>query len=219
MILNQAPESGRRSRGLTIAAGIWLLLVGLIAIVNSVGLSRLTGQVRHDARQTQIKALTQQVADVARQVDAGKRQPAPASQTELAALRQAVETRLARLEHAQAEVAPVSDLHALEGRVGAIETRQQALGAIPSQTVHRPQIRRPVKPKAPAPPFQVLGVELRGGQQFVSVALPGTSSLANVRLLREGDSAGGWQLQSIEAHAAVFLVNGQSQRVTLPTLP
>jgi len=36
------------------------------------------------------------------------------------------------------------------------------------------------------------------------------------RLLREGDDEGGWRLQSIEAQAGVFQVNGQTQRVAVP---
>lgn len=211
-----APESGRRSRGFRIAAGIWLLLVSLIAIVDSVGLSRLAGQARRDMQQTQIKALTRQVADVAQQVDARKRRPEPASQADLSAVRQAMETRVANLEHAQAGSASVSDVQALQGRVGAIETRQQELSATTSHVVHRPRVPLVVKPKVLEPPFRVLGLELRGGERFLSVATPGTTLLANVRLLREGDSESGWQLQSVEAHTASFLVNGQIQRVALP---
>jgi hypothetical protein len=37
-----------------------------------------------------------------------------------------------------------------------------------------------------------------------------------LRLLREGDAIGAWQLQVIEAHAAVFRVDGQTQRIALP---
>ena len=58
------------------------------------------------------------------------------------------------------------------------------------------------KPKTPEPPFRVVGLELRGGERFVSVSAPGASALADLRLLRPGDSAGGWQLQAIEAQAA-----------------
>ena len=42
------------------------------------------------------------------------------------------------------------------------------------------------------------------------------ASLAGARLLREGDAEGGWQLQSIEAQAGVFQVNGQTQRIAVP---
>ncbi|ARI02433.1 TPA: hypothetical protein L5G07_001493 [Pseudomonas aeruginosa] len=215
MTFPQAPEAGRRTHWFKIAAGIWLLLISLIAVVNSVGLSRLTEQARRDTQETQIKALAEQVAELAQQAEAGKRQPKLASQAEVAAARQALETRLTSLEQAQADAAHASDLQALQDRVGAVETHQQELRSATPATL-RPRVPVAVKPKVPTPPFRVVGLELRGGERFLSIAAPATNSLANVRLLREGDSDGGWQLQSIEAHAALFLVNGQSQRVALP---
>ncbi len=68
----------------------------------------------------------------------------------------------------------------------------------------------------PESPFRVLGVELRAGERFLSITSTAAGSLAGARLLREGDAEGGWQLQSIEAQAGVFRVNGQTQRVAVP---
>lgn len=215
MTFAQVPEAGRRSRWFKIAAGIWLLFISLIAIVNSVGLSRLTEQARSDTQEAQIKVLASQVAELAQQAGAGRHQAKPASQAELAAARQALETRLTSLEQAQADVAHASDLQALQGRVGAVEARQQALRSTAPAAL-RPRVPVVAKPKVPEAPFRIVGLELRGGERFLSIAAPATTSLANVRLLREGDSDSGWQLQSIEGRAALFLVNGQPQRVALP---
>ena len=73
-----------------------------------------------------------------------------------------------------------------------------------------------IKPKTPEPPFSVAGLELRGGERFLSIAAPGVAAVRELRLLREGDAIGAWQLQVIEAHAAVFRVDGQTQRIALP---
>lgn len=215
MTFPQAPESGRHTRWLKISAGIWLLCISLIAIVNSVGLSRLTEQARRDTQTTQIKALAEQVAELSQQAKTGKRQPRPVSQAEFSAARQALETRLASLEQAQADAAHATDLQALQGRVSAVEARQQELRAT-APAVLRPRMPAAAKPKALVPPFRVVGLELRGGERFLSIASPATTSLASVRLLREGDSDSGWQLQSIEAHTALFQVSGRPQRVALP---
>ena len=59
-------------------------------------------------------------------------------------------------------------------------------------------------------------LELRGGERFLSIAAPGVAAVRELRLLREGDAIGAWQLQVIEAHAAVFRVDGQTQRIALP---
>ena len=72
------------------------------------------------------------------------------------------------------------------------------------------------KPKVPEPPFNVVGLELRGGERFVSIASHGAVTLTDLRLLREGESIGAWQLQAIDAHAVVFRVDDQTVRVALP---
>ena len=45
---------------------------------------------------------------------------------------------------------------------------------------------------------------------------PKASSVLDVWLLREGDAVGAWHLLAIEARAAVFRVDGQTQRLALP---
>src|SRR3546814_14594745 len=60
-------------------------------------------------------------------------------------------------------------------------------------------------------------MELRGGERFLAITSTAAGSLAGARLLREGDAEGGWQLQSIAAQAGVFQVNGQTQRVAVPS--
>ena len=80
----------------------------------------------------------------------------------------------------------------------------------------RNRVAEAAKPKVQEPPFSVVGLELRGGERFLSIAAAGASSLPDVRLLREGESVGPWQLQTIEAHAAVFREDGQTLRVAVP---
>ena len=62
----------------------------------------------------------------------------------------------------------------------------------------------------------VVQQSLRGGERFLSIAAPGVAAVRELRLLREGDAIGAWQLQVIEAHAAVFRVDGQTQRIAMP---
>lgn len=215
MTLPPSPfEQDRRARWLRVTVAVWLLLVSVITVINSVGLSRLTEQTRRSEQEAQFKALNGRVADLTQQVNASRHQPTPASQTEFVAARQALDERLTHIEQTLAGLAPASDVQALAARVAAIEEHQrQARLASTAPTVRRHVASKPTMTK---PPFQVIGADVRGGERFLSIAAPGTTSLANVRLLREGDSDSGWQVQSIEAHAALFLVNGKTQRVALP---
>ena len=107
-----------------------------------------------------------------------------------------------RLEEADEARALAIDLQTLQTRVNGIETRLEKTRQVASAA--RPRAPVVTKPKVPEPPFRVLGVELRGGERFLSITSTAAPSLAGARLLREGDAEGGWQLQSIEAQAGVF---------------
>jgi hypothetical protein len=75
-----SPDGAGRPRWLKIAAGVWLVLVSAIAIVDSVGLSRLIEQSRSSAQDAQVQALATRVSDLEHQAEAAKRQPKPVVQ-------------------------------------------------------------------------------------------------------------------------------------------
>ena len=208
-----SPDGAGHPRWLKIAAGVWLVLVSAIAIVDSVGLSRLIEQSRSSAQDAQVQALATRISDLEHQAEAAKRQPKPVVQGDFDAARQALEERLAHVEQAQATDAHGDDIKALQARVGVLEARlkSRALSATTSR-----KTAETAKPKVPEPPFNVVGLELRGGERFVSIASRGATALIDLRLLREGESIGAWQLQAIDAHAAVFRVDNQTVRLALP---
>ncbi|TAH44615.1 MAG: hypothetical protein EYC67_12765 [Betaproteobacteria bacterium] len=207
-------ERTPRTRWFRIAAAFWLLLISTLALINSVGLSRLAEQIQGSAQDAQANALGLRVADLEQQADADKRRPVPISQTEFATARQALDERMTRLEEAEEARALANDLQTLQGRVNRIEARLEKIRQVAPAA--RPRAPVATKPKVPEPPFRVLGVELRGGERLLSITSTAAASLVGARLLREGDVEGGWKLQSIEAQAGVFQVNGQTQRVAVP---
>jgi hypothetical protein len=135
-----------RARWLKIAAGVWLVLVSGIAIVDSVGLSRLIEQSRSSAQDAQVQALATRVSDLEHQAEAAKRQPKPVVQGDFDAARQALEERLAHVEQAQAADAHGDDIKALQARVGVLEARLKKRA--PSATAPRKTAERP-SPKCP----------------------------------------------------------------------
>ncbi|MBG4761461.1 hypothetical protein I5F78_04420 [Pseudomonas aeruginosa] len=214
MSIPQLPAEGAdRARWVKIAAAAWLLLVSVLAVVNSVGLSRLAEQSQASAQDAHVQALNTRVAELEQQSAASKSQPKPVAPPDFEAARKALDERLSQVEQAQAADSRAGDLQALLARVGDIEARLKKVAA-PAATPRR--TAEALKPKAPEPPFSVAGLELRGGERFLSIAAPGVASVRELRLLREGDAIGAWQLQAIEAHAAVFRVDGQTQRIALP---
>ena len=214
MNIPQLPTEGAdRARWLKIAAAAWLLLVSVLAVVNSVGLSRLAEQSQASAQDAHMQALNTRVAELEQQSAASKSQPKPVTQPDFEAARKALDERLSQVEQAQTADNRAGNLQALQARMGDIEARLKKAAtpvAAPRRTAEA------VKPKAPEPPFSVAGLELRGGERFLSIAAPGVAAVRELRLLREGDAIGAWQLQVIEAHAAVFRVDGQTQRIVLP---
>ena len=206
-------DDAGRPRWLEIAAGVWLVLVSGIAIVDSVSLSRLIEQSRSSAQDAQVQALATRVSDLEHQAEAAKRQPKPVVQGDFDAARQALEERLAHVEQAQATDAHGDDIKALQARVAVLEARLKK-GAPSAAAPHK--TAKAAKPKVLEPPFNVVGLELRGGERFVSIASRGAAVLTDLRLLREGESIGAWQLQAIDAHAVVFRMDDQTVRVALP---
>ncbi len=216
VIQTSAGQAGR-IRWLKITTAFWLLLISAVAIINSVGLSRLAEEAQTSARDGQVKALTARVADLEQKVDAVSHQPRPITQTDFDLAQQALEQRLLHVEQARNDADHTNALQALLVRLGEVENRldkaNQLVSPAPDVRRHAPIVHQP---KTARPPFRLMGVELRGGERFLSVASTVSSTLADIRLLRLGDIEDGWQLESIDVHDAVFRVNGQIRRVAVP---
>lgn len=91
-----------------------------------------------------------------------------------------------------------------------LEQSQQAA----SRPAPARQAPRPAAP--PSPPFQVTGIESRGGRPYIGVSPNGLSSLRDIRLLGVGERQDGWELSSIRGSHAVFRHNGRSVDVPIP---
>ena len=75
MTIPQLPdENAGRARWLKITAAAWLLLVSILAVVNSVGLSRLSEQSQASAQDAHVQALNTRVAELEQQAAASKNQ-------------------------------------------------------------------------------------------------------------------------------------------------
>lgn len=206
---------GNHSRWLKIAAAVWLFTISFLTIINTVGISQQSHQQQTATLDARIEAIAGRIADVEQQADADKRQPKPVTQAEFTSAHQAIQARIERFEQAHTADAQASDLQALQRRVESLERLANALQiSTPVATVHRPAAKAS-KPSMPNLPFRVVGVELRGGERLLSVAPSASTSLNDMRLLRQGDAESGWILQSIDADAALFRAGAQARRVPL----
>ena len=113
---------------------------------------------------------------------------------------------------------------ALQSRQAALEQSVTALQHPPQkaqQATAEPKAATPVKKPAPAKPhravktvarkapFVLTGVEKRGTESFAAIAPSGFSSLAEIRLIGEGQTVNGWTLVHAGYGQAQFRVNGR----------
>ena len=113
MNIPQLPAEGAdRARWLKIAAAACLLLVSVLAVVNSVGLSRLAEQSQASAQDAHVQALNTRVAELEQQSATSKNQPKPVAQPDFEAARKALDERLSQVEQAQAADSRAGDLQA-----------------------------------------------------------------------------------------------------------
>lgn len=105
-------------------------------------------------------------------------------------------------------------IKALEKRVTAINVQRLSQSSRTAPSAAK-KSQKPAKPVVLTPPFQVIGIEVRGGERFLSIAPQGASRLNQVSLIRPGDTQQAWRLESIGAATAQFQVNGTQQVVSV----
>ncbi|MGP2503791.1 plasmid transfer protein [Pantoea ananatis] len=116
-----------------------------------------------------------------------------------------------------------------------VQTSASAIDALKQQAVATPKAPEPEKAKPqlsqkavsspkkakrsvrhavmPAAPFELTGIERRGGQTFAVVIPRGVTVISSMRLLSPGDGFMGWTLRALEGNTALFSVNGNAVRL------
>ncbi|NEK81782.1 MAG: plasmid transfer protein [Pantoea ananatis] len=116
-----------------------------------------------------------------------------------------------------------------------VQTSASAVEALKQQAVATPKAPEPEKAKPqpsqkavsspkkakrsvrhavmPAAPFELTGIERRGGQTFAVVIPRGVTVISSMRLLSPGDGFMGWTLRALQGNAALFSVNGSAVRL------
>lgn len=194
----------------------WLLIVTALAIVVVCDNARLSRAVASTASTTQTQALEGRVIALQEQFDSGRRQPAPLSQATFANAREALETRLTALERAADGAVHTDDVQPIRVALEKLQVEIDSLRKSGSEKAPAPRPAKRLPPKVPTAPFQILGLESRGGERFLSIAPTDTVSLDQVRLLRPGEADGDWHLESLESHRATFRVQGVKRELVIP---
>lgn len=216
---DQIPES--HPRLFRVLAAVWLALVSALVLVDHVRLSRWNEAHPAGAQRAEVVGLERNLAQLEATIATTRSEPASVSAAVYVAAERAQKARLDRIEQSLTGVVVPTDLMPLTQRLTRLEAAVWRLRhprpLRPVATVPGGS-RRPLPPRAAdvAPPFTVLGTELRGGEPFLTVVPLGAHGLSQVLVLRPGEAAGDWQLEALEGRTAVFDVAGRLERLPIP---
>ncbi|MFJ4443349.1 hypothetical protein ACIPZ8_14805 [Pseudomonas sp. NPDC089422] len=187
-----------------------LLVVGVL-VYQQRSLEQLAESIQQCSTATQAEFLDERLSALEHFKSEEQKWPQTVTPEQLSELRNALEQRLATQEAQITERASTNELQAVRDAVATLGDSIQKLEIEkpPKQPAKHPSF----KSLATAPPFKLLGIEVRGGHRFVAVSPLGNAALEHIQLLRVGDQYQGWQLESLEPQAAVFQVNAQTRRL------
>ncbi len=201
---------------LRVVAGISLALALGMSVHQYHRLGQLQVELLARSPLGQAQDLQANVEKLERTLEHLSTQPPHAAQSEFELSQATFEQRITAIEDALRLQPSDADLERLRGRVHALESQ-----ATPSPRPSRPfrPARRPalhLPSQEAQPPFQIVGPELRGGHQFLTLLANGSHSIADVTLLRIGEAIGAWQLNRVTPDGAEFRVHGNTRILPLP---
>ena len=214
MMTPSQTERSHRTTLLRVAAATWLLLISAVVVIDHVILSTRADRTEDAVPATQLSELEAQLAELAREIEQQRQEPAALPLGRYESERVALDQRLEALEQA-VDDRPTIDLQSLQTRIDRLEVRLATVRSAPT-AASRPPVRAPARPRHVEPSFRVIGVELRAGERFLSILPADAAALAQARLLRAGETETGWRLEVIEDGGAVFRHGDEVRRLTVP---
>ena len=214
MMTTAQTERSHRTTVLRVAAATWLLLISAVVVIDHVILSTRADRTEDAVPATQLSELEAQLAELAREIEQQRQEPAALPLGRYESERVALDQRLEALEQA-VDDRPTIDLQSLQTRIDRLEVRLATVRSAPTDA-SRPPVRAPARPRPVEPSFRVIGVELRAGERFLSILPADASALSQARLLRAGETEAGWRLEVMEDGGAVFRHGDEVRRLTVP---
>ncbi|WP_425928713.1 methyl-accepting chemotaxis protein [Pseudomonas sp. NyZ201] len=221
---------------LPIASGL-LILGGIIAF-QQYQLSTLSRAVNGAAEKISIDALQNRVSAIDDRLDTVSGKPLVTmedfrvSQQALSSRIDAVQAMAKQAHEAAAEVTRSSatagdllvlkaDLESLDDKLQKMSKPQAQAPAPAPKASSKPKpkpapIKAPPIPQTP-PPFQMVGLEYRGGERFLSIAPTGSTRLSQIYLIRPGEVVSGstWRLKAVDERTATFDAGGTTRILSI----
>lgn len=213
-----------------------LLILGAIIAFQQYQLSALSRTVNGAAEKVSIDALQNRVSAIDDRLDTVSGKPLVTmedfriSQQALSSRIDAVQATATQAHEAAAEAtrssATAGDLLVLKAGLESLDGKLQKMSKPQAQaTAPAPKASSKPKPapvKAPPipqdpPPFQMVGLEYRGGERFLSVAPTGSTRLSQIYLIRPGEVVSGsnWRLRAVDERTATFDAGGTTRTLSI----
>ncbi|CAK7033041.1 hypothetical protein [Saezia sanguinis] len=200
----------------------WLFVVSVLSFSDHAALSELyrqsdrtDEQAMVEALQIHIAQLTGQVADVSNRVD--EQRYSTDVDEKLLSLEQAFVLMQERYQQSPDVGEAVHEvMNRLDQMDAQIKLLQQAQKAAPPAPINPVKKDTQTQGSYSEPEFILLGVELRGSQQLLSVAPKGSRNIGDIKLIQPGDMVGMWQLESFDNTQATFTSHGRSKTFPIP---
>lgn len=215
-----------------------LLILGGIIAFQQYQLSALSRAVNGAAEKVSIDALQNRVSAIDDRLDTVSGKPLVTmedfrvSQQALSSRIDAVEATAKQAHEAATEVTRLSatagdllvlkaDLESLDGKLQKMSKPQAQATAPAPKASSKPKpkpapIKAPPIPQTP-PPFQMVGLEYRGGERFLSIAPTGSTRLSQIYLIRPGEVVSGstWRLKAVDERTATFDAGGTTRILSI----
>lgn len=216
-----------------------LIAMGALALGGTLAfqqyqLATMRNTLTEAADKTTIKALQGRLSDIDGRLDtvAGKPMVSMddfrASQQALSARIDAVQAATAQAQDLARTSASASELVVLKADVEALNNKLQKVATSrPTVATTKPPVQPKPRRKAAAakaapapqtpPPFQMVGLEYRGGERFLAIAPSGSTRLSQIYLIRPGEFVNGssWHLKSVNDRTATFDVDGATRTLNI----
>lgn len=211
------------------------IALGAALLFQQYQLATLRSTLTEAADKTTLNALQSRLSGIDDRLDTVAGKPM-VSMDDFRASQQALSMRIdaAQATAAQAQdmartSASASELVVLKADLESLTSKMQKVAASRATAVVRTKPQAPPKPKTKAavtkalpvpstpPPFQMVGLEYRGGERFLAIAPSGSTRLSQIYLIRPGEfvSDSAWHLKSVNDRTATFDVNGATRTLNI----
>lgn len=226
------PNLPSRKKMLIALGGIAL---GAALLFQQYQLTILRSTLTEAADKTTLNALQSRLSGIDDRLDTVAGKPM-VSMDDFRASQQALATRIDAAQAAAAQAhdmartsASASELVVLKADLESLTGKMQKMAASRATAVVTTKPQTPPKPKTKAaiakvppvpsapPPFQMVGLEYRGGERFLAIAPSGSTRLSQIYLIRPGEFVSGstWHLKSVNDRTATFDVDGATRTLNI----